>query len=464
MKSIGLKLWMGMIALVVIMLILLWLFQIVFLNYFYTNLRISEIEDSGLEMIREVKKEGMTNFESYLDAFAYNNNLTAELYDLSENMVYITGESNHMAMIKNSIKREAFQEALIGDTIRLEMSHPRFNSKYVLIGLPVGFPETMEGVLLLIVPMAPVEETAGILKIQLLYISAILMAAAILISYLISRTFTKPIQDITKVSQEMAEGNLCARTAVERKDEIGKLAKTINHMGRELLKVDQLRKDLIANVSHELRTPLSLIKGYAETIRDVTGDYTHKREKQLEIIIEETDRLSHIVEDILNLSQMQSGYMFLNQTEFRINKLIDKIFIKYEIISQKTRITINKESITETMVLADENRMEQVLYNLIDNALNHTNEGGTITIRTVEKFNSIRIEVLDTGEGIPQNEIEYVWDRFYKADKPEERKVGTGLGLTIVKNILEAHNFNYGVESQIGMGSTFWFELSKYNK
>ncbi len=461
MKSIASKLWMGMMALVVIMLILLLLFQIVFLNHFYTNLRISDIEDSGLEIIREQKKGEASNFQSRLDAFAYNNNLTAEMYDTNGHRVYITGESSQMTMMMNSAKRDVFHEALAGDTIRLEMKHPRFNSKYVLLGLPVGFSEAIEGVLLLTLPMAPVQETAEILKRQLFYISTILLTAAILISYLISRTFTKPIRDITKVSLEMAEGDLSARTTVKREDEIGKLAETINHMGKELLKLDELRKDLIANVSHELRTPLSLIKGYAETIRDVTGNNIHKREKQLAIIIEESDRISHIVEDILNLSQMQAGYMVLNRSEFEINEFLEKVLKKYEIMSEKTGISVNKEKIRKTIVLADENRIEQVLYNLINNAFNHTREGGTVAIRAVERLASIKIEVSDTGEGIPSEEIESIWDRFYKADKPEERQAGTGLGLTIVKNILEAHNLNYGVESQIGTGSTFWFELKK---
>jgi signal transduction histidine kinase len=233
-------------------------------------------------------------------------------------------------------------------------------------------------------------------------------------------------------------------------------------MGKELSKIDQLRKDLIANVSHELRTPLSLIKGYAETIRDISGDNPEKREKQIGIIIEESDRLSSIVEDILNLSQMQAGYVTVNIGKFKLNKTLDQVVKRYEILSERTGVRILQKNIRETFIEGDETKIEQVLYNLINNAFNHSSEGGIISVTAMEIKDKIRIEIADTGEGIPADDIAYIWDRFYKADKSGKRKkAGTGLGLAIVKNILNAHQALYGVESQVGKGTTFWFELKK---
>ncbi len=462
MKSIALKLWLGMMALVLVVLILLWLFQIVFLNRFYVSLRISEIEKSGFEIIEMLEKENVSEFQNQLDALAYNNNLTAELYDSNGRMIFSSGESGQMMMMMmNSIKMETLQKAMIGESALVEMMHPRFKSKYVLMGLPIGNGERKEGILLLTFPLAPVQDTVDILKKQLLYISIILLITAVIISYLMSRTFTKPIRDITKVSLEMASGNLSARSEIARKDEIGELARTINHMGQELSKVDQLRKDFIANVSHELRTPLSLIQGYSETIRDVTGDDLEKREKQLDIIIEESNRLSKIVEDILNLSQMQAGYVSLNSVQFNLNELIDKVVNRFEILSKETGVVLKKENFSKIAVFADENRIEQVFYNLIQNAFNHTVKGETISIDAREGTEIVVIEVADTGEGIPKEDIDYIWDRFYKLDQSGERKSGTGLGLTIVKNILISHQCNYGVKSQVGVGTTFWFELKK---
>lgn len=463
MKSIALKLWLGMMALVAVVLIMLWLFQIVFLNNFYTQMRISDIKNSALEIIKEIGNK--QEFENRLDILSYNNNLTAELLDLEHNTVYAagaTGMNGQMPMMRNGIRTEAYEKVLQGETVSLPMTHPRFGSKFMLIGLPVNASGKLQGALMITLPLAPVEDTVNILKMQLLYIILILLSATLLLSFLLSKSFTKPILDITKVSMDMASGNLSARIKSGRKDEIGRLAETINYMGKELSKMDQLRKDLIANVSHELRTPLSLIKGYAETIRDISGNNPEKREKQIGIIIEEADRLSSIVEDILNLSQMQAGYVALNIGRIKLNETLDRVVKRYEILSERTGVGILQKNIGEAFTEGDETKIEQVLYNLINNAFNHSPEGGTINVTALEIKDKIRIEIADTGEGIPAEEIAYIWDRFYKVDKSGKRKkAGTGLGLAIVKNILNAHQALYGVESQAGRGTTFWFELKK---
>lgn len=463
MKSIAMKLWLGMMVLVAVILVLLWLFQIVFLNSFYTKMRINEVKNAGFEIIKDIGD--MQVFGNRLDELAYKNNLTAELLDSGLNTLYSAGDSAAAGqmMMRNASRNQALGQVFQGETVLLSMAHPRFNSEFMLIGLPVRVSGEVQGALMITLPLAPVEETVNILKKQLFYISIILLVATLLLSYLLSRTFTKPIRDINKVSMDMASGNLTARIKTGRKDEIGKLAEAINYMGVELSKIDQLRKDLIANVSHELRTPLSLIKGYAETIRDISGNNAEKREKQIGIIIEETDRLSDIVEDILNLSQMQAGYIPVNIGSFNIYETLGRVVKRYELLSEKTGIHFLQDDITmEKYVKGDEAKIEQVLYNLINNAFNHSHTGGSITVNLLDMGDRIRVNITDTGEGIPEYELSYIWERFYKTDKSGKRKVaGTGLGLAIVKNILNAHETQYGVESQLGEGSTFWFELRK---
>jgi len=261
----------------------------------------------------------------------------------------------------------------------------------------------------------------------------------------------------------MASGDFSARINTKKQDEIGKLAQTINHLGQQLSKIEQLRKDLIANVSHELRTPLSLIRGYAETIRDVSGDFPEKREKQLAIIIEETERLNIIVEDILNLSQLQSGYIKLNKSTFMIKETMDAVVKRYDVLSEKTGVRLIQHSTSDAFLEADEARIEQVLFNLMNNAFNHTPSGGIITLRTIDLPESVRFEVSDTGMGILEEDILHIWDRYYKADNTSSSKsIGTGLGLAIVKGVLEAHQAAFGVDSKKDEGTTFWFELKKY--
>lgn len=465
MKSILFKLWSGMMAMVLVVLVLLWLFQIVFLESFYTSMLISDIKSESYAIVKSLSSGSRSEFENRLDAFAFSNNLNIELLDLSQNTIYITGQAGsngQMPMMKNSSRNEAFHDALSGKESSISLTHPRFGNKFMMISLPVQDTGKITGVLIINMPMAPVEDTASILKRQLFYITIILLSASLLISYLISRSFTHPILEIKKVSETMASGDYTARIKSKNNDEIGILADTINNLGRQLSKTEQLRKDLIANVSHELRTPLSLIRGFAETIRDVTGNSREKREKQLGIIIDETERLSRIVDDILNLSQLQSGYSKLNKSSFLIKEVLDSAVSHYGILSEKTGVQIVLHSLSDALVEADRARIEQVLYNLINNAFNHTGEGGIITVKAAYSPEKVRIEISDTGSGISKEDIPYIWDRYYKAEKTDiKRALGTGLGLAIVKNLLEAHNAAFGVESQKDVGTTFWFELKK---
>ncbi|WP_027363872.1 sensor histidine kinase [Desulfotruncus alcoholivorax] len=465
MKSIALKLWAGMMVLVLIVLLLLWFFQIVFLENFYTRMRISEIKKESMSIIGLLSNGNKSEFEDRLNAFAFNNNLSVELLNSGGKNIYTAGpvgSSGHLPMMNNRARAEAFHEALVGKQVAIPLTHPRFGNKFMLIGLPVKIPGEISGVLIINMPLAPVEDTASILKWQLFYITIILLAAALLISYLISRSFTRPILEIKQVSETLASGDFSARIKSKKQDEIGKLAETINYLGQRLSKIEQLRKDLIANVSHELRTPLSLIKGYAETIRDVTGNSPEKREKHIAIIIEETERLSRIVDDILNLSQLQAGYFELNISRFPIKETIDNVVKRFHLLSANTGVQIVRQGAGAAQVEADEARIGQVLFNLINNGFNHTPEGGTITVKMIDSPNYVRIEVSDTGSGIPEEDLPQIWDRFYKSDKARgKRAMGTGLGLAIVKSVLEAHQAVYGVESKKDVGTTFWFELKK---
>jgi len=464
MKSIRFKLWAGMMTLVLVVLILLWLFQIVFLEKFYTQMRIDDLKDKAMSITKLLDENKPKEFQNKMDALAYENNMSIELLDTKGNSMYLTGSSGvggQMPMMRNDSRDQIYKTALAGEEAAVSLTHPRFGNKFILIGLPINTGGKLSEVLMINFPVAPVEDTAAILQQQLLYISLILLAAALLISFLLARSFTRPIVDIEEAAEKMAAGDFSARIINNRQDEIGQLTQTINYLGQQLSQIDKLRKDLIANVSHELRTPLSLIRGYAETLRDVTGNTPDKREKQLGIIIEETERLSSVVDDILHLSQLQSGNIELNISCLGINDLVDNVAKRYELLSKQKGVSVILEHSAYSEVEADGARVEQVLYNLINNAFNHTPAGGTITVRNIDLCEKVRIEVSDTGSGIPEEEITHIWDRYYKAERTAANKVGTGLGLAIVKALLEAHGAAYGVESTKDVITTFWFELKK---
>lgn len=465
MKSIALKLWSGMIALVVIMLVMLWIFQIVFLEKFYTGIKVSEVKNKGYSIVNKLEAEENIDLELTLESFVNETNSSVEFLDSNGETLYnvaSNGTNTQMPMVMNNSRLDAINDITSGKEVILSLIHPKFHNTFILIGLPLKMQNEFKGGLLITLPLAPVKDTASILKVQLFYITLILLFTALIFAYFLSRSFTKPILEITKVSEEMASGNFSVKIKSKNRDEIGRLASTINYMGEELSKIEQLRKDLIANVSHELRTPLSLIRGYAETIRDVTGNIPEKREKQLGIIIEESERLGLIVNDILDLSQIQAGYVNLNKTHFNINILLKRVIKKFEILSEKTGVDIALEAHGDVIVGADEIRIEQVMYNLVNNAFNHTERSGHIVIKAIEREEHIRIEVADTGIGISEEDLKHIWNRFYKADKIENLKAtGTGIGLTIVKTILESQNFKYGVESTKGIGTMFWLEIKK---
>jgi len=471
MKRIGFKLWAGMMLLVAAVLIILWLFQIVFLDQFYKNIKITELMNSGNDLITELEKadrlvNGINDRElqNSMERMAYEMQLSLEIVDPQLNLLYQVDYSNSMmgrGMMQN-VNAKVYQIALSGEIAKLEAQHPRFGSNYILIGLPIVIKDTVTGALILNVPLAPVEDTTAILKQQLIWITIILLIVSVLISYYLSKIFTKPILNIHKVAESYSKGEFTTRVKIGSKDELGQLAERMNKMGEELSANDQLRKELIANVSHELRTPLSLIRGYAETLRDVTGEDSLKREKQLGIIVDETERLTRIVEDILSLSQFQAGAISLEIKAFSIQQMLSSIMERYDHLETPREIRIVGLPEKEVQVVADQGRIEQVLYNLLNNAVNHTEEDGRIVLKISENSDVVRFEIIDNGEGIETNKIPYVFERYYQGKKTERSKNnGTGLGLAIVKSILQIHQVPFGVQSKVGAGSTFWFELRK---
>lgn len=467
MKGIRSKLWTGMMLLVILMLLLLWLFQIVFLEQFYKGIQLNRIIDrSEVLTMALAESDGLAiDFEMLekLETFAFKNNLNLEVVDQrGGSIIQITSGSEQQspAGFRKSI-RELASRSLKGEIVNTVIEHPRFKNQFWVLAMPI-MNDTIKGSLILSGPIEPVEETASILKQQLVYITGILLVAAFVLAFVISRHFSKPLFEISKAAKAMSKGDFSVRIKTNRNDEIGQLANDINEMGKSLGKVDELRKELVANISHELRTPLSLIKGYAETIKDVTGENPEKRQKQLGIIIDESDRLAVLIRDVLDLSQLESGVVPMEARCFDLTSKVHGISQRFKDVAGDKGIVILTDIESETMVYSDESKIEQILYNLIGNALIHSKTSPEIMIKATQEDHHIKVEIIDSGIGIPEEELSYIWDRFYKsADSKSGQTQGTGLGLAIVRRIFEAQGIRYGVESRPGKGTTFWFELKK---
>lgn len=307
--------------------------------------------------------------------------------------------------------------------------------------------------------ITPVDATVHTLRIQLIYISVIMVLLSLVIAFFISKRVSKSIIGINDAAKELAKGNFDIEFAGKDYKEIAELSETLNHTTKELLKSDVLQKELIANVSHDLRTPLTMITAYAEVMRDLPGENTPEN---VQVIIDEANRLTILVNDLLDMSKIQAGVTKLETKEYDLTESIKSIIERHSKLLEPYGYQINFSYDENVLVNADEFKIYQVVYNLIGNAVNYVGDDKLVTVsQLVDKEKaSVRIEVKDHGQGIPKEKLDSVWQRYYKVDKEHKRAiVGSGLGLSIVKNILVMHGAEYGVISEEGKGSIFWFEL-----
>ncbi len=475
MKKIGMKLWMGMMLLVVSMLILLWLFQVVFLENFYMTMQINKLESRGEEIVLNLQdQEGNLNdildmnMLEELEAFIYTYNTSLQIVDATGETIYQMDNNNDQPFA-GMLRRQNTQildHTLEGNKARSLFKHPRFDTDYLIMGLPIMSMDGnhVEGALLIMTTMAPVSDTAGIIKHQLIYITAILFLIAFGIAYMISYHLSQPIKKINKAAQEIAQGKWDIQMDKMGEDEIGQLAETIKDMAASLKQTDKLRKELIGNISHELRTPLSLIRGYAETIRDISGEEQEKREGHLEIIIDESERLGRLIDDILNLSQLEVDGVKMIPEPIDMKELLESIKNRFMDLAQKKAINLEVMLEDEPVGFGDYKRIEQVMMNLVGNAFNHTPSDGYVFIKAQQIKDNINIEVINEGVKIRDEDIEHIWERYYKVNKiAGESSIGSGLGLAIVKNILLAHEVDFGVNSHDNGTTVFWFRLPRGN-
>ncbi len=310
--------------------------------------------------------------------------------------------------------------------------------------------------------VTPVTSVVDTLRYQLIIITVIVIIISIFIAVLIARSISKPISKTNEKAKSLANQNYDIEFGDTRYKELYELNNTLTFAASELKKVDDLRKELIANISHDLRTPLTMIIGYSEVMRDLPGENTAEN---IQIIIDEANRLNLLVSDLLDISKLESGTAQINKAPFCLTDCINKIFERYTKLIEQEDYHIIFEHERDAFVFADELKITQVLYNLINNAINYIGEDKTVIVRQTVQNGKVRIDIIDHGEGIEGDKLDYIWDRYYKIDKEHRQaKVGTGLGLSIVKNILLAHNAEFGVKSAPNKGSDFYFIIDEYDK
>lgn len=458
--SLRAKVWGYYIIFAAVVLIMLWFFQIVSLGDFYESMKIKDVKSTATKISEHYGDE---NFSSSLTKIAISNDLCIDIVDKYGRVMYTKDTLGKSCLIHSPKSNTTDFLERFKENGEPEMYYNEFNeftNGDMLIYISViGTYENPKGYIIINSPLVPIDATASIFKKLLLIISVILLILSLVISYFMAKKISEPIARLTKSAEQMASGNYDIQFDGKGYAEIQRLSNTLTFAGKQISKVDAMQRDLIANVSHDLRTPLTMLKAYAEMIRDLSGDNPVKRNEHLEIIINETDRLALLVSDMLDLSKLERGDQKLNYSEFNIKELLEDITARYKGLSDKQEYDISFEADDDVTVRCDVIKIQQVIYNLINNAVNYTGEDKKVFVRQINKKDVVRIEVADTGEGIAADKIQLIFEKYYRSENHKREVVGTGLGLSIVKAILKKHSYNFGVYSSIGKGSTFWFEI-----
>ncbi|MCA1060377.1 HAMP domain-containing histidine kinase [Rossellomorea aquimaris] len=339
-------------------------------------------------------------------------------------------------------------------------TNPATGERILAVSVPLESSDKTIGILRFITSVEGLDENFQRILITLSAIGIGILGIVFIVSTFFSRIITEPVIELTNVSNRMAEGDLEARVNGQYKDEFHTLSQTFNNMGKELLRTEKMKNEFISSVSHELRTPLTSIKGWSETLQ--TGDPENVEETKtgLSIITKETDRLIDMVEELLDFSRYQNGTFEINPSPFYFDQLVKEVILQLDKKRQQKEQEIILIEDGPLKLMADQNRIRQVLLNLIENAIKYSGKNSTITVRYSKGEHDLKFEVEDQGEGIEEEHLRHVSTLFYKAN---ENTDGVGLGLAICKQIIEHHDGELFIRSKKHAGTTVGFSLPLLN-
>lgn len=451
----------GFVLYAAVIIILLWVMQILLLNPLYEHTKTTEVKNAAKHLAAHIDDKDLSEI---VQNMVIETGITVAIIDESGGIQAVTPRRLEQPVFSRYMRSELKQifAAAIeqnGEYISKVENVGQFydtsdENSIIIYGYMVQAEQNTPYLLWLEAAITPVNATVDTLKLQLAFITVVLILLGAVFATIIAAKISRPIVSISRSAKSLGMGDYETTFLEEGNKETKELARTLNFAAGELKKTESLRKELIANVSHDLRTPLTMIKGYAEVMRDIPGENTPDN---VQVIIDESSHLADLVSDLLDISKMESGTVVLEKSRFNLTREIESILKRYDKLAD-FRFNFTYDEIA--YVSADQMKIDQVMYNLINNAIHYSTERKEISIRQVVQQKKVRIEVQDYGAGIEADKLQDIWDRYYKIDKTHQRaQIGTGLGLSIVKKVLNMHGGAYGVESSIGKGSTFWFEL-----
>lgn len=461
--SIKWKIFSYMLGFCALLLLILWIFQTVLLDTFYRKIKLAEIEKNANSIAKNINDE--STISNLINSICEENGYYIEIIDEDIQQYISSGDKKSRLRMEererllSNIKNGEYIEYLVDEpenNMGFKEEVPKKNHQMQSIVYLKKVTNTK--VILINAMISPVDATVTTLRYQLYYITVIMILLSVILAIIISKRVSKPIERLNTSAKSLAKGDYNIEFSDTVYKEIGELSDTLNIAAKELNKVEKYRRELMGNISHDLRTPLSLIYGYAEVMQDFPKEIT---QEQTQTIMDETQRLSSLVNDVFHISNLESGILKLNISTFNFTKSIKEKTegIKEFVKKDGYNIIFNYDK--EVIVKGDEIKLiNQVYYNLLINAINYTGNDKVVIVNQLIDGDNVIIEVKDSGEGITKDNLTYIWDRYYKVDKTHKRAVtGTGLGLSIVKKIIDLHHGKYGVDSKVNIGSRFWFSV-----
>lgn len=466
-RSIKYKVWVRFEIVVVAMLAFTYVFLIAMFPSFYEWMKTYEISETLVDIRAHWYSDDIADV---VNREANGKKMYIEIYFPETGYSYVAnrlGGSVSLAVIAKEGYRSEVRESSTGMVYRRFRDEAEDNT-VLMVGSYIGSSRLDPDAYVFICSyLQPVGTTVSIFVRQFFFVGIIMMILTMFMSALFANKISEPIIRINNAAKSLPQGKFEIDGEKNDYAEIKQLSATLQSASKEIAKSDDLRRELMANISHDLRTPLTMIKAYAEMIRDLSGNNPEKREKHLKIIIDETDRLSSLVNDILDLSKLQAGVTEMHMETFDLTERLSGVVSRFDIMKVNDGIIIDLEAEEHIVITADITKLEQVVYNLINNAVTYTGDDNTVIVRLFRKGDGmVRFEVVDHGDGISPEYLPYIWDRYYKVSERngthKRAKMGSGIGLSIVKSVLEQHGFAYGADSTVGKGSTFWFEAPEY--
>lgn len=458
---------------VVIMLLLIALFigLASYTTYATQNVLIKEKQSNLINEATMLSKQSIVSYVQGLTSLDYLQMRFDEFEDMLKTSVWFYAPEGNLIAASNEGKHSNIPANLKNLDANIDLEdgftltgtfYDLFDSQMISIGIPIYANNGLQGYLVLHTAITEIDQLQdNMLEIMYMPFLIMLLVVGIVLAYL-SGTVLRPIAKINRTAREYAKGNFEAKTGVVRKDELGELSDSLEYMASELSKLDEYRKNFIANISHDFRSPLTSIKGYLVAMLDGTIP-VEKYDRYLNIVLSESERLTKLTTGLLELNDFDTYGPILKRQNFDVIDVLRETRNTFEGVCEEKKLNLLLNCLAgNTMVYADKMKIGKVVYNLVDNAIKFSPENGTITITVYEKNGKLFVSVKDEGPGIEKDKQNKVWDRFYKTDKSRGKdKKGTGLGLSITKEIIKAHGENIDLISTEGAGSEFVFSLPR---